>query len=99
MKALLLLLLLLLPIVSKAQQTEPAGNMANMKMSGEDAMAPPETFIQAITHHGNSGTSAEPNSTPLPMLMTQKAGWMLMFHANIFLTDTQQSSARGFDKF
>jgi hypothetical protein len=59
----------------------------------------PETFIQKIVRHGASGTSAEPDSTPLPMLMTMKGAWSLMFHANVFLLDEQQSSLRGGDKF
>lgn len=59
----------------------------------------PKTFLQEIRHHATSGTSAEPNSTPVPMLMTMKGKWMLMFHANAFLLDTQQSSPRGGDKF
>ena len=68
----------------------------------------PHTFLQTIQHHAASGTSSEPNSTPTPMLMSMpgpgpsKSGpsksWMLMFHANIFLADTQQSSPRGADK-
>ena len=59
----------------------------------------PKNFIQQIEHHATSGTSAEPNSTPTPMIMTMKGNWMLMFHTNIFLVDTQQSSPRGGDKF
>lgn len=58
----------------------------------------PETFLQQILHHASSGTSAEPNSTPTPMLMTMKGKWMLMFHSNIFITDLQQTSPRGGDK-
>lgn len=58
----------------------------------------PQTFPQEIQHHASAGTSAEPNSTPAPMLMTMKGKWMLMFHANVFVTDTQQSSSRGRDK-
>jgi len=30
--------------------------------------------------------------------MTQKGPWMLMFHANVFVVDEQQSSPRGRDK-
>src|ERR1700733_4161783 len=58
----------------------------------------PKDFIQEIEHHAASGTSAEPNSTPTPMLMTMKGAWMLMFHANAFVADTQQTSQRGGDK-
>jgi hypothetical protein len=59
----------------------------------------PETFLQEIVHHDSSGTSAAPNSVPLPMLMTKKGPWMLMFHASVFVLDEQQSSPRGGDKF
>jgi len=59
----------------------------------------PESFPQEIVRHGTSGTSAEPNSTPVPMLMTAKGAWMLMFHANAFVIDEQQSSPRGGNKF
>lgn len=58
----------------------------------------PQTFMQEILHHATSGTSAEPNSTPNPMLMTMHGPWMLMFHANAFLTEEQQTSPRGGDK-
>jgi len=57
------------------------------------------TFPQEIVRHGTSGTSAEPNSTPVPMLMATKGAWTLMFHGNVFLLDEQQSSPRGGDKF
>jgi hypothetical protein len=63
-----------------------------------DAMHP-QTFIQQIEHHGSSGTSAEPNSTPVPMLMDMKGKWMLMLHSNVFVTDIQQTGPRGGDKF
>lgn len=59
----------------------------------------PRTFIQEVKHHATSGTSAEPNSVPAPMAMGMKGQWMLMFHANAFVLDTQQSSPRGGDKF
>jgi hypothetical protein len=58
----------------------------------------PKDFVQEIEHHAASGTSAEPASTPAPMLMTMKGSWMLMFHANAFVADTQQTSPRGGDK-
>jgi hypothetical protein len=74
--------------------------MPGMQMDEDSLMSMhPENFLQEIVHHGTSGTSAEPNSTPTPMLMTQKGAWMLMFHANVFITDLQQSSTRGGDKF
>ncbi|MES2219622.1 MAG: hypothetical protein V4587_01490 [Acidobacteriota bacterium] len=56
-------------------------------------------FTEEILHHATSGTSAEPNSTPMPMMMTMRGSWMLMFHANVFITDEQQTGPRGGDKF
>ena len=63
------------------------------------SMTPPQTLIEAIARHTTSGTSLEPISVPAPMLMAMKGHWMLMFHANAFLLDEQQSSPRGGDKF
>jgi hypothetical protein len=74
--------------------------MQGMNMGGTDLMTMhPETFPQEIVRHSGSGTSAEPDSTPVPMLMTKKGKWTLMFHANVFVLDEQQSSPRGGDKF
>lgn len=87
---------------STAQQSGD-GQSGGMQMGKTGLMSmqgmQPQTFLQAIVHHASSGTSAEPNSTPTPMLMVQKGRWMLMFHANVFVLDEQQSSPRGGDKF
>jgi hypothetical protein len=76
--------------------------MPGMKMDGgiSDLMQQmqPKSFTQEIRHHGSSGTSAEPNSTQVPMLMAMKGPWMFMFHANVFVDDIQQSGQRGGDK-
>jgi hypothetical protein len=69
--------------------------MPGMNMNMSEA---PRTFIDEIVHHSTSGTSAEPNSTPIPMLMTRKGQWMLMFHGVVFLNAMQQSGPRGADK-
>lgn len=66
--------------------------------SAQMQMGPPQSFLQSITAHAGSGTSAQPASTPVPMLMTMRGSWMLMFHGNAFLADTQQTSPRGHDK-
>ena len=77
-----------------------ATQMQGMNMGGTDSETMhPETFLQEILRHAGSGTSAEPDSTPVPMLMTAKGKWTLMFHANVFVLDEQQSSTRGGDKF
>jgi hypothetical protein len=75
--------------------TQPLASAGMMSMRSMES----RTFIEEILHHATSGTSAEPNSTPMPMMMTKHGPWMLMFHANVFITDEQQSSPRGADKF
>lgn len=75
---------------TKSQGMQPGGGSMTMQ---------PENFIQSILSHTGSGTSAQPISTPSPMLMTMKGSWMLMFHANVFILDEQQSTTRGGDKF
>jgi hypothetical protein len=99
-------LLFILPFFALGQQ--PNGGMENMpgmdqgssQNADETQMSmPPTSFLQEITSHTSSGTSAEPDSTPAPMLMTMKGQWMLMFHANAFVADIQQASARGGDKW
>jgi hypothetical protein len=74
--------------------------MPGMQMGSNSAMnMQPRTFVQEIIAHSTSGTSAEPNSTPTPMLMKTAHSWTLMFHANVFILDEQQTSSRGGDKF
>ncbi len=51
-----------------------------------------QTLIEAIHQHGSSGTSIEPATTPVPMLMTQRGSWRLMLHANAFAANTQQQA-------
>ncbi len=79
------------------QQSQPC--MPGMNMPGCAEAATPQNFLQEIIRHTTSGTSAQPTSTPAPMLMTRKGRWLLMFHANVFVLDEQQSSSRGGDKF
>ena len=108
----MLALLLAIPALAEAQQNgKKDGDMQDMpgmsdmqmqgmNMGGTELMTMhPKTFLQEIVRHAGSGTSAEPNSTPVPMLMTTRGKWTLMFHANVFVLDEQQSSVRGGDKF
>jgi hypothetical protein len=46
-----------------------------------------------------SGTSMNPQSWPMPMLMPKVGSWNLMFMGQAYLVDTQQSGPRGGDKF
>ncbi|HTM41806.1 MAG TPA: hypothetical protein VL177_12875, partial [Terriglobales bacterium] len=61
--------------------------------------AKPATLITSILQHTDSGTSLEPASTRVPMLMTTAGKWRLMFHGEAFLSELQQSGPRGGDKF
>jgi hypothetical protein len=60
-----------------------------------------DTLIEAEQQHSTSGTSIEPASTPVPMMMTERRGWQLMLHGNGFAANTQQQAAseRGRDAF
>ena len=95
------------PLAEPQQPSMPGMQMPTCAEANKKAMQPdrdvmamqPENFAQSILSHAGSGTSAQPVSTPTPMLMTMKGSWMLMFHANVFLLDEQQSSPRGGDKF
>jgi hypothetical protein len=77
------------------QMHMPVGNMDDMAMKNMQ----PQTFIQEIEHDSGGGTSAQPNSTPAPMLMGMKGRWQFMFHANVFINELQQSGPRGADRF
>ena len=46
-----------------------------------------------------SGTSMNPQSWPMPMLMPKLGSWNFMVMGQAFLVDTQQSGPRGGDKF
>ncbi len=56
------------------------------------------SLIALLQTHVTSGTDAEPNSTPVEMLMTANGSWTFMFHGEAFLSDIQQSGPRGADK-
>lgn len=75
------------------------GQQSSQQKQGGLMTMHPQNLLQAITGHAASGTGVEPASTPTPMLMTKRGSWMLMFHANVFVLDEQQSSPRGADRF
>ena len=66
-------------------------------------MAQPTTLIATELQHTSSGTSVEPPSTPMSVLMRMRegrsSGWTLMLHGSAFLADTQQQAQndRGHD--
>jgi hypothetical protein len=83
---------------NKSQQNETDMPMPKMQPAAMNMGGTPTTFIEEIEQHATSGTSAEPNSTPAPMLMTMTGSWMLMLHGVAFLNVQQQTGPRGADK-
>jgi hypothetical protein len=73
-------------------------DMAGMYQHGISMEMTAGSLGEEIGNHETSGTSAEPDSTPMPMLMTTKGAWTLMFHGMAFLSDIQQTGPRGRDK-
>src|ERR1017187_9813440 len=74
--AIILILFFATVAVGQAQQSDQHDDMAGMhgKQHGQTATnepmnMQPATFVQEIEQHATSGTSAEPDSTPIPMLM------------------------------
>ena len=57
-------------------------------------MNPASMFLMNVA----SGTSVNPPSWPMPILMTHLGHWNTMFMGAAFLVDTQQSGPRGGDK-
>jgi hypothetical protein len=101
----LLLAIVFFPAAAYAQRDGPQVQpcMPGMSMPGCEGAGSmtmrPQTFVQEIVSHATSGTSMEPISLFAPMLMTKRGAWTLMFHANGFVLDEQQSSERGADRF
>ncbi|WP_216850497.1 hypothetical protein [Granulicella sp. L46] len=96
-----LTVLLLLAVASARAQTSTPANTPPVMSQSEPMVMSARTLIQAIQEHGTSGTSIEPATTPVPMLMTDRSAWRLMLHANVFIANTQQqaNSPRNRDAF
>lgn len=75
-----------------AQESHPEHD--EMKMSGMQ-MNEAGMYLMNMA----SGTSVNPQSWPMPMLMPRLGSWNLMLMGQAFLVDTQQSGPRGGDKF
>ena len=81
-----LILFALVGVPAFAQSSMPAMNMVEMNAASMDLM------------NFSSGTSVNPDSWPMPMIMTHFGSWNTMFMGKGFLVDTQQSGPRGGDK-
>lgn len=77
----------------------PAQSMPAMPGMQMDTGMQATTLVQAVENHSSSGTSIEPLSTSVPMLMKKRGMWMVMLHGEAFLNEMQQSGPRGADKF
>src|SRR5258708_16970796 len=66
--------------------------MSHMQMGGSSQGG---GFLMGLA----SGTSMNPQSWPMPMLMLNQANWSLMFMGQGFLVDTQETGPRSHDKF
>ena len=92
----------LLPPSSVAQESSNPNshNDNEMDMPGMNAMSSnqtnmqPHSLIEAMEQHATSGTDAEPNSTPLEMVMHKQGKWMLMFHGEVFVNELQQTGSK-----
>ncbi len=91
MKFQLLALLFLVPAFG---QDDPHAAHEGMKMPGMQ-MNSAGMYLMNMA----SGTSVNPLSWPMPMLMPRVGGWNLMLMGQAYLVDTQQSGPRGGDKF
>jgi hypothetical protein len=79
-------------------QASPDAHMSSMPGMSDMGAMTANNFADEIENHGTSGTSAEPDSTPMDMLMTRKGGWLLMLHGVGFVNATQETGPRGADK-
>jgi hypothetical protein len=71
---------------------QPAHDMSHMQMGGSNQAG---GFLMDLA----SGTSMNPQSWPMPMLMLNQSNWRLMFMGQAFVVDTQETGPRGHDKF
>ena len=93
------------------QQSMPNHDMSQMQHAPATLpqmpgmMMQPTNLIESQLNHLSSGTSSEPASTPMYMVMGHHGAWMWMLHGEAFVTDIQQQAAqtpegrRGGDKF
>ena len=94
--------LITLACLSTDAQDEPGGinmhGLSDMTGMSQDMQTRSSLWIDIMQQRATSGTDAEPNSTPLHMLMTTQGNWTLMFHGEAFLNEFQQTGPRAADK-
>src|SRR5579872_1556283 len=92
------LLALCAPLDAQQNDDQMAGmqhhHHEGMEMTQMSPMNPAGMYLMNMA----SGTSLNPLSWPMPMLMPRLGSWNFMFMGQAFLVDTQQASPRGGDK-
>jgi hypothetical protein len=66
------------PPSEQKHDTMAGHDMQGMQHEGMNMEMSTPSFLKTIEHHGADGTSVEPNSTPMPMLIFMKGDWSLM---------------------
>ncbi len=74
-------------------------DMSHMKMPGMNMNMPDMNPAGMFLMDLGSGTSQNPVSWPMPMIMTHARSWSVMLMGIGFVADVQQSGPRGGDKF
>src|SRR4051794_4032081 len=82
-----------------SQHSAPMPDMPGMDHSSMDHNSMNRNAAEMFLMGESSGTAFQPSAWPMPMLMTHPGDWHLMWMAQAFLVDTQQSGPRGGDKF
>ena len=90
-RVVIFILLVAVSVPARGQSSMPGMNMPAMNMVDMNAASMDLANI-------SSGTSRNPDSWPMPMIMTHFGSWNTMFMGDAFIVDTQQSGARGGDK-
>ncbi len=86
-----IIVFVLFPLLALAQEHD----MSHMQMQMGGGMNAAESDLMSMA----SGTSENPKSGELPMLMLNHAGWSFMLMGEGYVLDTQQTGPRGQDKF
>jgi len=82
-----------------SQQPDQHAGM-NMQMPADSMrMGPGMDPARHFLIDESSGTGVQPSAWPMPMLMTNAGEWRLLWMAQAFLVDTQQTGPLGADKF
>ncbi len=89
-------LLLALPLAAQHDMSQ-MHDMKDMNMAGIDMKSMDHTAMTMAPMEA-SGTSRNPDSSPMAMIHLNAGRWSLMFHGVAFIADIQETGPRGHDK-